>query len=331
MWTPPREFAIAAKIAACVGTIALMVLAVACDGGGQPGSTSNGDGQAAAPEPTKSWAGSEPAPDFPDGLTWFNVRQPLALADLRGKAVLLDFWTQGCINCQHIIPDLKQLETEFGDALAVIGVHSGKYATEHEDDSVREAIGKYGLEHPVVNDPDFAVWNAYGVNAWPTLVLIDPAGNLVGIHAGEGVYPLFRPILSALIAEFEAKGSIDRTPLPFDAAATSASAVLSYPADIAVDATGGKLYIADSGHNRILVSDLEGRLERAIGTGAEGFADGTAHEAAFRQPQGVALSPDGRTLFVADTRNHAVRAVDTETGNVRTIAGTGKQLDRLPV
>jgi len=319
-----------AKIAACVGIFVLTVMVLACSGG--PGmSAPPGTPEEAVTEPPKSWAGEHPAPDFPGGLTWLNVSRPLTLADLRGKAVLLDFWTQGCINCQHIIPDLKRLEAEFGDALAVIGVHSGKYATEHEVDTVREAIGRYGIEHPVVNDPDFAVWNRYGVNAWPTLVLIDPAGKLVGLHAGEGVYGLFRPILEALIAEFDEKGEIDRTPLPLDLEATSASAVLSYPADVAVDAASGKLYIADSGHNRVLVAGLDGRLERAIGTGAEGFADGAAHEAMFRQPQGLGLSEDGRTLYVADTRNHAVRAIDVATGEVRTVAGTGEQADRLPL
>jgi DNA-binding beta-propeller fold protein YncE len=244
--------------------------------------------------------------------------------------VLLDFWTLGCINCQHIIADLKRLEDEFGDALVVIGVHSGKYSTEHDDESIREAVGKYGLEHPVVNDPDFVVWRTFGANAWPTLVLIDPAGNLVGGHAGEGVYPLFQPILASLRDEFEGKGLISRAPLPIRHEATTTSTVLSYPADVLADAASGRLFIADSGHNRILIADIDGRIERAIGTGEEGFADGGADEAEFRQPQGLGLSTDGKTLYVADTRNHAVRAVDVASGEVTTVAGTGKQLDRLP-
>jgi sugar lactone lactonase YvrE len=278
----------------------------------------------------RSWAGSDPAPPFPDGLAWFNVRSPLTLRDLRGKVVVLDFWTLGCINCQHIIPDLKRLEAEFGDALAVIGVHSGKYDTEHDDTSIREAIRRYGLEHPVVNDPDFIFWRRFGARAWPTLVIIDPAGNLVGYHAGEGVYPLFQPILASLVAEFEAAGTIDRTPLPIAGEAAAVATILRYPADVVADEAAGRLYIADSGHNRILVATLDGALERVIGDGTEGFADGAAAEARFRQPQGLGLSSDGRTLFVADTRNHAVRAVDLATGDVTTIAGTGAQLERLP-
>ncbi|MGH7752109.1 MAG: hypothetical protein ACREN5_04780, partial [Gemmatimonadales bacterium] len=169
---------------------------------------------------------------------------------------------------------------------------------------------------------------AYGASAWPTLVLIDPAGNLVGGHAGEGVYALFQPILAALAKEFE--GRLDATPLPVRLEASVASTVLSYPSAVLVDERGGRLFIADAGHNRILVSDLDGRLGHVIGSGREGFADGAAGEASFRQPQGLALSEDGATLYVADTRNHAVRSVALATAEVTTLAGTGQQLDRLP-
>ena len=106
-----------------------------------------GSGNSQLASPTGS-AATDQAPDFPAGQTWFNVSQPLTMAQLRGKVVVLDFWTLGCINCQHIIPDLTRLETEFGDAVAVIGVHSGKYDREHADDSVREAVIRLGLDHP---------------------------------------------------------------------------------------------------------------------------------------------------------------------------------------
>jgi DNA-binding beta-propeller fold protein YncE len=315
----------------------IVVAVMACSSGGshppsngndQPGAQSVDGTPATA---AKSWAGKDPAPAIPGGLTWFNVAKPLTLQELKGKVVLLDFWTLGCINCQQIIPDLHRLETEFGSALEVIGVHSGKYSTEHDDASIRDAIMRYNLDHPVVNDPDFTVWDTFGANAWPTLVLIDPAGNLVGGHAGEGVYDLFQPIVASLVKEFDAKGEVNRTPIPLSLeAATTTSTILSYPGKVLADPVGKRLFIADSNHNRILVSDLDGRLTAAIGSGKEGFEDGGPADSSFRQPQGLALSPDGKTLYVADTRNHAVRAVDLATGEVTTIAGTGKQLEKMP-
>jgi DNA-binding beta-propeller fold protein YncE len=310
--------------------IAFCVVLPGCFGGGSKSSSPAGGTDVSDASPRKSWAGNDPAPPIPTGVAWFNVERPLTLDELKGRIILLDFWTLGCINCQHIVPDLKRLEAEFGDALVVIGVHSGKYATEHDDESIREAVRRLGLEHPVVNDPDFAVWQTFGASAWPTLVLIDPAGNLVGGHAGEGVYELFQPILTSLQAEFEASGVLKPAPLPLSLDSAPATAVLSYPGKVLADAQSGRLYIADSGNNRVIVSTLGGELLQAIGTGREGFADGAPEESTFRQPQGLALSDDGKTLYVADTRNHAVRAVDTVSFETTTIAGTGQQLDRLP-
>ena len=288
---------------------------VACGGGGST-----------ALETPEASGGELKAPEFPVGHTWFNVPEPLSIQDLRGKAVLLDFWTLGCINCQHIIPDLKRLEDEFGDALVVIGVHSGKYDREHADQSVRDAIRKYGLAHPVVNDPDFVIWNAYGARAWPTLVLVDPAGMIVGAHEGEGVYEAVDPALSQVVDEFEARGEIDRTPIALDLESEGAtSAVLSFPSTVLADEANGRLFIADAGNNRVLISKLDGTLIDVIGSGDSGTADGGFEEAAFRQPQGLALTQDASTLYISDTRNHLVRAVDLGARTVATIAGTGTQ------
>ena len=226
--------------------VAAALAAYACGGGDadsaepiddpEAGATETVDSEAGATEtvdddsePAESVAGTEPAPEFPIGLTWFNVSEPLTFEALRGKMVLLDFWTQGCINCQHIIPDLKRLEAEFGDSLVVIGVHSGKYSEEAEDEAVAEAIARYGLEHPVVNDPAFVVWRQWDATAWPTVVLIDPRGNVVGGRAGEGVYPVFQPIMVRLHAEFEELGLIDETPISLSLETAIASTFLSFP------------------------------------------------------------------------------------------------------
>ncbi len=289
-----------------------------------------GSGNSRLASPSGSGA-TDQAPDFPAGQTWFNVSKPLTIADLRGKVVVLDFWTLGCINCQHIIPDLARLETEFGTAVAVIGVHSGKYDREHADDSVRRAVIRLGLDHPVVNDPDFVIWNAYGANAWPTIVIIDPTGKIIGAHEGEGVYDAVEPAVKQLVSDFDAKGQIVRTPLPIDLLAPPiASNFLSFPGDVLADPANGRLFIADSDNNRILTSDMNGALQKAIGSGQPGLKDGPADVAQFNQPQGLALSADGNALYVADTRNHAVRAVDLATGNVTTIAGNGQRAATAP-
>ncbi|HET9869614.1 MAG TPA: thioredoxin-like domain-containing protein, partial [bacterium] len=131
--------------------------------------------------------GTVRAPEFPPGDAWLNTPQPLTLKGLKGKIVLLDFWTYCCINCMHVIPDLKRLEEKYKDSLVVIGVHSAKFTTEKGTDAIREAVLRYGVRHPVVNDADFKIWGAYGVRAWPTFALIDPEGKVVGLTSGEGV------------------------------------------------------------------------------------------------------------------------------------------------
>ena len=107
----------------------------------------------------RNYAGTVNAPDFPAGLDWLNTDRPLSLKDLRGKVVVLDFWTFCCINCMHVIPDLQRLERKYSKELVVVGVHSAKFENEKDSDSIRQAILRYDIEHPVVNDADFKIWN----------------------------------------------------------------------------------------------------------------------------------------------------------------------------
>lgn len=278
-------------------------------------------------------AGGPAAPEFPVGLEWLNSDRPLSIQrDLRGKVVLLDFWTLGCINCQHIIPDKRRLEAEFGDGLVIIGVHSGKYQAEKAIDSIRAAVERYELTHPVVNDPDFAVWDAYRVRAWPTLVLIDPEGAVAGSFAGEGIYPVFAPVIRSMLTEFRARGALDDTPTALGAAPNATlTGPLAFPEKVLADAAGGRLFIADSGHHRILVVGLaSGDVRAVIGSSRPGLQDGAFERAQFRGPRGMALTEDGSTLYVADTLNHAIRRVDLVTGMVTTIGGDGRQAISLP-
>lgn len=277
------------------------------------------------PEPdARPLVGTVAAPDFPPGLDWLNVERPLSLSELRGKIVLLDFWTYGCINCIHVIPELKRLEEKFADELVVIGVHSAKFANEAETDNIRQIILRYELEHPVINDNNFAVWQMYGANAWPTFVLIDPEGNVLGFHAGEGIYDLFNQVITGVIAEFDARDLIDRTPLELKLEQENlANSPLLFPGKVLADPENGRLFIADSNHNRIVLTDLDGVVQAVIGDGRSGLQDGTFETAQFFRPQGLTLT-DANTLYVADTENHALRKVDLAAETVETVAGNGR-------
>ncbi|HCB34554.1 MAG TPA: hypothetical protein DEP66_06650 [Acidimicrobiaceae bacterium] len=245
--------------------------------------------------------------------------------DLRSKIVLLDFWTQGCVNCLHVIPDLRRLEQEFADELVVVGVHWAKFDSERTTVAVSQAVRRLDVEHPVVNDELELLRAAYGVRAWPTLILIDPLGNVVGAHEGEGAYAVFQPAVATLAREFGANDLIDPTPLGDLLQAPGAlPTLLSFPGKVLADEAGGRLFIADTGHHRVLVADLDGRLTDVIGTGARGDADGDFADAGFARPQGMALSEGGNVLYIADRENHTVRAADLTTRRVATIAGTGE-------
>jgi DNA-binding beta-propeller fold protein YncE len=264
------------------------------------------------------------APEITGGRGWLNTDKPLSLAALKGKIVLLDFWTYGCINCIHIIPDLKKLEAKYANQLVVIGVHSAKFQNEKETENIRRIILRYEIEHPVYNDSEYAVWQSYGVRAWPTQVLIDPAGYVVGGVSGEGNYEVIDEAIGKLVTDFRAKGELTEEPLKLVLERAKVGDLpLAFPGKILADAKNDRLFIADSNHNRIVITKLDGTLVDTIGTGDTGAADGAFDKATFYRPQGLALAGD--SLYVADTENHLIRRVDLKTRNVETIAGTGQQ------
>jgi thiol-disulfide isomerase/thioredoxin len=263
-------------------------------------------------------------PPLPQGLTWLNTAGPLALEDLRGKFVLIDFWTYCCINCMHILPELKKLEHAHPKNLVVIGVHSAKFETERDSQNIAEAIRRYRIEHPVINDADHVLWDRFGVSAWPTLLLIDPEGYAVWGTGGEITFAEVDKVLQAALPHYRQKKLLDETPLRFDVESQKAAATpLSFPGKILTDEPGDRLFIADSNHNRIVVARLDGSLPAVIGSGAVGQADGDFATAQFNQPQGMALR--GALLFVADTENHLIRRVDLDARQVTTVAGLGRQ------
>src|SRR5687767_7345333 len=269
------------------------------------------------------------APEITGGRGWLNTDKPLSLAALKGKVVLLDFWTYGCINCIHIIPDLKKLEAKYPNELVVIGVHSAKFQNEKETENIRRIILRYEIEHPVYNDSEYAVWQSYGVRAWPTQVLIDPAGYIIGGFSGEGKYDVIDQTIAKVVDEFRKKGELNEEPLKLVLERAKVGDLpLAFPGKILADANNDRLFIADSNHNRIVVAKLDGTLTETIGAGEAGAADGAFDKATFYRPQGLALAGD--YLYVADTENHLIRRVNLKTRTVETIAGTGKQSREYP-
>lgn len=225
---------------------------------------------------------------------------------------------------------MRKLERKYARELVVIGVHSAKFPAEKDPDALRAAVLRHGVGHPVVNDRDFRVWQEYAVRAWPTLMFIDPRGKVIGKHEGEFNVEVLDRLLGDMIAEYERDGSLDRRPLSFRAERENdPDRPLDFPGKVLADAAGGRLFVADTGHHRVLELGLaKGELLRVFGDGGEGLADGPAASARFRNPQGLAR--DGASLYVADTENHALRRIDLTSGRVETLAGTGVQAQAAP-
>lgn len=266
------------------------------------------------------------APELTGGKGWLNTDKPLSIAGLKGKVVLLDFWTYGCINCIHIIPDLKKLEAKYQKELVVIGVHSAKFDNEKDTDNIRQIVLRYGIEHPIVNDADFKIWEAYAIKAWPGLVVIDPNGYVIKTLFGEGHLEELDQTIGETAAEFRKKGELNEQPLKFALERAKVGDLpLAFPGKVLADEESKRLYISDSNHNRIVITDLNGKLLETIGGGNAAKMDGTFVAASFNRPQGLAL--DGDFLYVADTENHLIRRIDLRLKKVETIAGTGKLED----
>ncbi len=265
------------------------------------------------------------APELEGGIAWLNTGKPVTLKDLKGKVVLLDFWTYCCINCLHIMPDLAKLEKKYANELVVIGVHSAKFDTEKNSESIRKAMLRYEINHPVVNDADQKIWDNYECRSWPTLIVIDPDGNIVGKGSGEGLYEALDREIGKLVTEFKKKGTLNEKPIRFDTAAfrDKVDSPLYFPGKVHADEKGNRLFIADSTNHRVVITDLNGQFIAAAGTGSPGRKDGAFATAQFDDPQGMALVDE--VLYVADRKNHLIRALDLKAKTVKTAAGTGEQ------
>ena len=266
------------------------------------------------------------APELVGRGGWINTTADLSLSRLKGKVVLLDFWSFCCINCLHIVEELRPLEERFGDALVVVGVHSPKFEHERDHEALERAVARYDVRHPVLDDPDRTTWDQYGIRAWPTLVLVDPAGYATAAISGEGNARALEREIARMIEESREAGTLDETPVSMLPPSVGGGA-LRFPGKVAAGPSG-LVAVSDSGHNRIVVSRADGsdgaEVLAVAGTGSRGLADGAFLEAKFTDPQGM-LFLDEHTLLVADTGNHAIRRLNLREETVETIAGTGEQ------
>ncbi|CAI5960442.1 unnamed protein product [Closterium sp. NIES-64] len=269
-------------------------------------------------------------PDFEPRLQWLNSA-PLSFdRELRGKVVLLDFWTYCCINCMHVLPDLAALEKKYeGQPVVVVGVHSAKFDNEKDLHAIRNAVLRYDVAHPVVNDGDMLMWRALGVSSWPTLALVAPTGRLIAMVPGEGNRQLFDDLIAASLEYYGAKGALSDAPIPLALERSRdqrvVASALRFPGKLASDLANGRLFISDSNNHRIVVTDLQGSFLAQIGGAGDGLVDGSFEMAQFNRPQGVAYDPSRNLLFVADTENHALRQVDLVGETVTTVAGDGRK------
>ncbi|QQG44737.1 MAG: redoxin domain-containing protein [Candidatus Roizmanbacteria bacterium] len=255
------------------------------------------------------------APEFPADLTWLNSKRKLSMKKLKGYVVLLDFWTYCCINCIHVLPDLKSIEEKFkGKPVVVIGAHSPKFENEIVLDHLQSAIERYEITHPVIADNNHDIWNAYAVNAWPTMILIDPEGYVREQVSGEGQRGHLENEIEILLKEGEVEGTLADKPLRLELKKKKSKQTLSFPGKIEFDQKGDTLFISDSNHNRILICDYKSPAQVKIKNIIKGN---------FNHPQGI--YPLGNNLYVCDTDNHLLKKVDLKTKKVSTIAGTGIQ------
>jgi len=264
------------------------------------------------------------------GRGWLNTGgKELKLADFRGKILLLDFWTFCCINCLHVLDELRPLEQKYADVLTIVGVHSPKFEHEKDPVALAAAVERYGVEHPVLDDPQLDMWQQYAAKAWPTLSVVDPEGYLVASMAGEGHADGLSRLIDEIIAEHEAKGTLHRGDGPYVPPLPSKTA-LRFPGKAL--ALAGGLLVSDSARHSLVELAADGEtVIRRIGSGTRGRADGGPATASFSEPQGLCALPAkvaeqvGYDIVVADTVNHLLRGVRLESGEVTTIAGSGKQ------
>lgn len=272
------------------------------------------------PEPTQT-----ALPDFNQpGLTWFNVQKPLTLSDVFGRILILDFWTFSCVNCLHILPSLRRIERAFEDDVIILGIHSPNFPYEREVVNVLKAVQRYGIEHPVVHDPEFKLWDAYGAKVWPTLIMVSPQGQIFARQAGEPDGDKLLEAVGNAVRKYKAQGKLKPGLIERHVPGKSAQN-LRFPGKIKLLRQDGqrRWAIADTGQHQVIIADDQGQILQRIGRGTAGNTDGDYAHAAFDNPHGITTG-DG-VIYVGDLGSHLIRKIDLTKQQVTTIAGTNRR------
>ncbi len=266
-----------------------------------------------------------------DKAHWVNVERPLVAADLKDRVILLNFWTYDCAACLHVLPQIKELEKELGNKLTVISIHSGKFSNQKDFNSIIKATLRHDINHAVIDDSSLKIWNAFGVKAWPTLVLIDPRGYIKKTYIGQKDIADLSDDVKKLTNKFRYELNRDALPILLEKNKI-AKRVLNYPTKIEYTKTfpfkahnAPAFFIANSGQNNILVVSLSGEIIWQIGSGKSGFRDGNFETAEFSMPEGMLY--DSGKLYIADSGNHSIRLVNFKEQTVSTIVGSGRKGD----
>ncbi len=257
--------------------------------------------------------------ELPAGLDWLNA-SPASLHELRGRPVVLAFVNAASAWCTQHLQELALWQARNPGKLQVLVLQVPRFDCERQPQRSLKLLRRNGSTFPALLDADWAAWQRYGIESWPTLLLVDAAGRERGRIAGLGGD--LERALSGLCEDLPA--SLEDDPRLAESLPEPRLS-LRFPA--AVAASAERLFIADSGHHRILECNHAGRVIRQFGMGTADFIDGPGDQAAFNRPQGLALERD--FLYVADTGNHALRCINLLSGTVDTLCGNGRAGDAL--
>lgn len=262
---------------------------------------------------------------FPE-LEWLNVKGPVTFDKLKGRVVLLHFFTYCCINCLHAVSEIKYLEEKYKDEpFIVIGVHCAKFPNERDKKNIEKAIDRMGIAHPVVIDNDFLLWKQYGIRVWPTFLLVGSDTEIVGVASGEGNLEVIEQSIEKALQQGRETGKLIEGVIQVEPVRVKPS-LLRYPTKIHIDKENKLIYVSDPGNNRILEVAFEafdkGRIKKIIGSGSMGMEDGEFSSAKLNKPHGIFKDQTDK-LYICDSDNHSIRIADLKKSQLTTLLGDG--------